>query len=594
MHDHKNNLNSYISGNISHFWLISSTLLCILVSIYSLQTGYTIIFQNLFYIPIILACIFYTWKGFLFSCLLACTYFVLMAGYTQDNLVLFQAFIRVILFVSIAGVITFLALGYRRSEEAMRHLTEFQDNIISNARVWIMVLDHNGTPLLWNTAAEEISGYRSDEVVGKNDIWKRIYPDKTYRTQITQAITRIISEEKYLDNFETTIQTKNGEETAISWNTKHIPDGAGELSTYIAIGVNVTDRQKAESAYKEQTKFIHTLINTLPVPVFYKNRDGIYTGCNTAYEQSFGMSRDQIIGKTVYDLWPKEFADVYYLADQEVFDSSSKQQYESSTRYADGTIHQVVFFKAPLLDKVNQVTGLIGAILDISDRKRGEEALRESNQKLRLLTSLTRHDIFNQINAIQLFFDLALTSSDPAKIHEYISHAQQAGELMERTIGFTKEYENFGTTSGGWQQIRETIESAKLEVFSGDVFIYNEIPGDLEIYADPIIRKVFATLLENAIRHGEKISFIKFASSMSANSLIITCVDDGIGIPDEEKELIFDHGYGKHTGIGLFLAREILSITGLSIRECGEPGTGATFEILVPPGKYHNLPGDVI
>ena len=95
--------------------------------------------------------------------------------------------------------------------------------------------------------------------------------------------------------------------------------------------------------------------------------------------------------------------------------------------------------------------------------------------------------------------------------------------------------------------------------------------------------------MENAIRHGGDITTIRISCFESGSNLVITCVDDGIGIPVSEKEFIFNHGYGKHTGIGLFLAREILSITGLSIRERGEEGEGAQFEITVPAGKFRRV-----
>ncbi len=95
--------------------------------------------------------------------------------------------------------------------------------------------------------------------------------------------------------------------------------------------------------------------------------------------------------------------------------------------------------------------------------------------------------------------------------------------------------------------------------------------------------------MDNAVRHGGAITIISISSQVCENCLTITCVDDGIGIPPDEKEKIFNHGYGKNTGIGLFLAKEILSITGLSIRECGDEEKGAKFEIQVPCGKFRIL-----
>ena len=225
-------------------------------------------------------------------------------------------------------------------------------------------------------------------------------------------------------------------------------------------------------------------------------------------------------------------------------------------------------------------------LINITERKQAEEAVIESNKKLRLLTGLTRHDIFNQVSVAQLYADLALRSSDVPDIHDYISHSREANERIEAIIGFTREYEDFGIVSSDWQRVHSIVESANEEVSLGKVVEINQIAEDLEIYADPIIRKVFTTLIENAIRHGGWITSIQFSSDESGGSLVIRCEDDGKGISQEEKEIIFENGYGDHTGIGLFLAREILSITGLSISECGTPGKGAKFEILVPEGKF--------
>jgi K+-sensing histidine kinase KdpD len=108
----------------------------------------------------------------------------------------------------------------------------------------------------------------------------------------------------------------------------------------------------------------------------------------------------------------------------------------------------------------------------------------------------------------------------------------------------------------------------------------------LVVYVDPIIKKVFTTLIDNALRHGEKVSKIVFLCVQEKDDMIIAIQDDGIGIFDSEKESIFDHEYGKNTGIGLFLSKEILSITGLAISECGFFGAGARFEIVIPNGKY--------
>jgi len=108
----------------------------------------------------------------------------------------------------------------------------------------------------------------------------------------------------------------------------------------------------------------------------------------------------------------------------------------------------------------------------------------------------------------------------------------------------------------------------------------------LEIYADPLIEKVLFNLVDNSLRYGGGVSRIRLYAGESDRTLLLIYEDDGAGIPYRDKRRIFERGYGRQTGLGLFLAREILSITGLSIRETGMPGAGARFEIAVPPGLY--------
>jgi len=119
----------------------------------------------------------------------------------------------------------------------------------------------------------------------------------------------------------------------------------------------------------------------------------------------------------------------------------------------------------------------------------------------------------------------------------------------------------------------------------GTVVLKNEL-GNLEIYADLMLEKVFHNLLDNSLRHGGTVTEITVKTRMDPDGLIIILEDNGTGIPYEDKEKIFECGVGNHTGLGLFLAREILGITGIMIKETGEAGKGARFEILLPKGVF--------
>jgi len=127
-----------------------------------------------------------------------------------------------------------------------KELDAFRESIVENANVLITVLGRNGEVLLWNTAAEEITGYPREDAVGSREIWKRLYPDPAYRKTVTKKIMDIISSHRYFENLNTAVTTKTGEARIISWNTREIGSGTGRLA--IAIGRDITEQRKAEEA----------------------------------------------------------------------------------------------------------------------------------------------------------------------------------------------------------------------------------------------------------------------------------------------------------------------------------------------------------
>ena len=108
----------------------------------------------------------------------------------------------------------------------------------------------------------------------------------------------------------------------------------------------------------------------------------------------------------------------------------------------------------------------------------------------------------------------------------------------------------------------------------------------LEIYADPLVAKIFPYLVENVIRHGVRATEIAIWANPRRDGLLIVFEDNGVGIPAGMKSRIFERKIGDRKGMGLFLVREILGITGITITETGTPGEGARFEMLVPEGGF--------
>lgn len=132
---------------------------------------------------------------------------------------------------------------------------------------------------------------------------------------------------------------------------------------------------RAQQKAQDQTRLLESLINAIPAPVFYKNEDGIYTGCNEHFVQYLGRSRDEIVGQTVYGVAPSTMAEVYHKADLDLIRQGGSQVYETSVAHGDGTVHDVMFHKAVFRKANNDPGGIIGVMLDITERKRLEEKL---------------------------------------------------------------------------------------------------------------------------------------------------------------------------------------------------------------------------
>jgi PAS domain S-box-containing protein len=226
---------------------------------------------------------------------------------------------------------------------------------------------------------------------------------------------------------------------------------------------------------------------------------------------------------------------------------------------------------------------VIGTAEDVTERRRAANALRTANRQLLLLNSITRHDILNQLNVLAGSLGLVRDGAGDPLCAEHLDRAERAVETIRKQITFTRDYQSIGTHPPEWQRVRTVIDRAVAGVDRGSVTIETG-DCDVDIYADRLFEKAVYALIDNAIRHGDTVETIRFSCWPADDGLTIVCEDDGVGIPDDEKERIFDRAYGRNSGYGLFIAREILAITGLSIQETGTPGEGARFEIAVPQG----------
>ncbi len=201
------------------------------------------------------------------------------------------------------------------------------------------------------------------------------------------------------------------------------------------------------------------------------------------------------------------------------------------------------------------------------------------------MSSIARHDILNRLTVIYGIISLLQEGISDPTFSDYLKKAEESAIAIKRQIEFTGDYKNMGLEKADWQNVndslRQSCENVDLKGVTLDIFTNN-----LEIFADPWLKKVFFNLIDNTLRYAEHVTKITVSYHESEDGLDLLFEDNGIGIPFDEKEKIFERGYGKNIGYGLFMAREILAITELTIRETGEPGKGARYEIHVPKRFY--------
>jgi PAS domain S-box-containing protein len=347
---------------------------------------------------------------------------------------------------------------------------------------------------------------------------------------------------------------------------------------------DITEQKKAEDALKESEQKHRILLDESSDPIFSFYPDGTYRYVNRAFAEGVGKSVDQILGKKIWDIFPQDEAEKRFSALRTVFASGNRHEFEVRVPRPDGDRYYITTI-VPVKDDTGTVVSAICSSKEITARKQVEEALWQANKKLNLLSGVTRHDIRNQLFALNGFLELLHKKTLNSDLEEYFTRITKTSERIAAMIEFTREYEKIGVTVPAWHDCHTLVDTATRQAPLGRVMVKNDLPAGTEIFVDPLITKVFYNLMDNAARYGGKISIIRFTLEERNGDRIIICEDDGNGIPAEEKKRIFERGYGKNTGLGLAISREILDITGITIRETGEPGKGARFEIVVPKDR---------
>lgn len=499
-----------------------------------------------------------------------------------------------------------IALMVAEGEHGRRELATQKFALDQHAIV--SITDTAGTILYANDRFCDISGYARAELVGSNH---RIINSGTHPTSFFRELWQTISLGQVWHG-EICNRARNG---SLYWvNATIVPllNAAGEPERHIAIRTDITDRKRIEAQMSEQLHLVEALIEAIPLPVYLKDDAGRYIRLNRAFELFFHIDREALLGRTLSDLLPPEEVALHREKDAELFSSKVMQSYEATVHSRDGVIHDTVYRKAALTRSDGSVYGLLGVIVDITERKRAEvEMLRAkeaaeaaSRAKSDFLANMS-HEIRTPMNGVIGMTELALETALTADQREYLTIAKSSAESLLTIIN---DILDFSKIEAGklsveeisfdlYRLIAELLKPLALRAHEKGIELLSEIEHDVPRYVrgDPSrIRQVLVNLLGNAIKfthQGEIVLHTELMQLQDSHAIIHFSVrDTGIGIAPDKQELIFDafsqedtsttRKYGG-TGLGLSICRRLVELMGGRMWLNSDAGKGSTFHFSI-------------
>jgi PAS domain S-box-containing protein len=492
-------------------------------------------------------------------------------------------------------------IGGELFEHAYRSNNQRMSGVLYNIPEATFAVDHNGNVIAWNRAIEEMTGGLASDLIGKGNHEYSLHFFRERRPMIIDLIFASdfeIEDQGYTGiqwtgntlSAEITVTITEGNPMVIREIASPVFNESGKLAGAIESITDVTGLRQQEKALQVSESRYRTILENTGSAIAIIEEDETISYLNPEFEKIIGYVREEVEGrkKLTEFVTPKDLERLKeYERDcrNNLFLKTTNKEFQF-IRF-DGYIRTGFLTITPIPDTKKMVVSL----MDITHKTREEDALQKANTQLNSFNFITRHEILNHLTVVKGYIELSREQiRDPPLpltpfLLSFLDKELAAANAIQNLITFTRDYQNIGIQPPAWFNLSKTIKLAAARVQLGSITLSVDIDG-VEIYADRVVEKVFFHLVNNATRYSKKTSMIRFSCEESFEELLVLCEDDGIGFPPDVKEKIFDRQLFMNSGPDMHMSREIMSITGISIRETGTYGSGARFEIRVPEGAY--------
>ena len=347
--------------------------------------------------------------------------------------------------------------------------------------------------------------------------------------------------------------------------------------------------EKEQELFESKTRFQEVLDNS-SVALYKRNFvTDSYDYISPAILSIIGYTPEEMKnlqkGELFHMIHPDDRERVRQIFDTLITMGGGHQILEYRFNHKDGQERWVKDIFQIFLDPSGNPMHTIGSFQDITDRKKIELSLKTAQKKLSLLNTTTFQDVLNSIFALSGYMQILHDANTDEKLSEYHDAASSLIHRVEESLKYAKYYQDLGIHPPKWHNVNLAFLNAISHLDLSHLSRTMELEN-LECFADPLLEFAFYTIMENIVIHSKTATKISISYVPAGENLLLIIEDNGIGIPDIRKERVFEKSFVRKKGLGLYFVCEILSITGMTIRETGIPGEGTRLEIGIPSGAF--------